>query len=148
MVRGVVGEIGTLAPDTITVLDMEASIEHLSRGTLRDVDVLLIVTEPYFRALQTLGRTVPLARELGIPQMFVVANKVRTELDEDTIRTYAAQLDLDVIGVIPWDPSVQEADQVNRSLIDHAAASPAARAIAGIVDRLAAERQTLATVIH
>jgi CO dehydrogenase maturation factor len=148
MVRGVVGEIGTLAPDTITVLDMEASIEHLSRGTLRDVDVLLIVAEPYFRALQTLGRTVPLARELGIPQMFVVANKVRTKLDEDTIRTYAAQLDLDVIGVIPWDPSVQEADQVNRSLIDHAATSPAARAIAEIVDRLATEREALTTVTH
>ena len=67
----------------ITVLDMEASIEHLSRGTLRHVDILLLITEPYYRSLETLGRMVPLARELGIKQMYVLANKVRGSRDEE-----------------------------------------------------------------
>jgi CO dehydrogenase maturation factor len=136
-VRGVVGELGQLRPEDVTVLDMEASIEHLTRGTLREVDVLLIVTEPYFRALQTLGRTAPLARELGIPAIYVVANKVRSESDEQAIRDYAGRLDLAVIGSIPFDEAVQQTDRDNRSLIDfpgESTARAAIEAIAGALD--------------
>jgi CO dehydrogenase maturation factor len=115
---------------------MEASIEHMSRGTLRDVDMLLIVTEPYFRALQTAGRITPLARELGIPSIAIVANKVRTVRDKATIEEYARQLGLDVAGVVPWDDSVQEADFANRALFDHALDSPATREIRRMFDRL------------
>lgn len=135
--RGVVGELGQLRPEDVTVLDMEASIEHLTRGTLREVDVLLIVTEPYFRALQTLGRTAPLARELGIPAIYVVANKVRSESDEQAIRDYAGRLDLAVIGSIPFDEAVQQTDRDNRSLIDfpgESTARAAIEAIAGALD--------------
>src|SRR5437762_2621239 len=53
------GELPTHQPDDVTVLDMEASIEHLTRGTVRNVDVLLVVTEPYYRSLETMGRTAP-----------------------------------------------------------------------------------------
>ncbi|MHB8646698.1 MAG: ATP-binding protein [Thermomicrobiales bacterium] len=123
----------------MTVLDMEASIEHLSRGTLRDVETLLIVTEPYFRALETLGRTVPLARELGIPQMYVVANKVRSERDEATIREYTARLGLDLIAVVPFDEAAQEADRRNQALVAYQPTAPAVQAIARIVDALSAQ---------
>jgi CO dehydrogenase maturation factor len=115
---------------------MEASIEHMSRGTLRDVDILLIVTEPYFRALQTAGRITPLARELGIPRIAVVANKVRSEHDEAIIRDYATQLGLDLVGTVPWDDSVQEADIANRALFDHSMDGPAAHEIRRIFDEL------------
>ncbi|HXI17841.1 MAG TPA: hypothetical protein VNM48_15880, partial [Chloroflexota bacterium] len=69
--RGVLGQLdqadsGSAGERDLTVIDMEASIEHLSRGTLRHVDTLLIVAEPYFRALETAGRTVKLARDLAI----------------------------------------------------------------------------------
>ncbi len=116
---------------------MEASIEHLSRGTVRHVETLLIVTEPYFRALETFKRTVPLARELGIPNIYVVANKVRSDRDEAMIREYGTRLDVDVIGVIPYDDAVQEADRQGRALIDYMPGSPAANAISRIVDALA-----------
>lgn len=129
-------ELGTLRPDDVTVLDMEASIEHLSRGTLRDVETLLIVTEPYFRALETLGRTVPLARELGIPQIYVVANKVRSDRDEETIGAYTARLGLDLLAVVPFDEAAQEADRANQALIEYRPSAPAVRAIAGMVDIL------------
>ncbi|MBW3624940.1 MAG: hypothetical protein KY468_16195 [Armatimonadetes bacterium] len=72
-------------PQSITILDMEASIEHLTRGTVRHVDVLLTVTEPYYRSLETVGRTVPLARELDLENVWVVANKVRSEQDRAAI---------------------------------------------------------------
>ncbi len=116
---------------------MEASIEHLSRGTVRHVETLLIVTEPYYRALETFKRTVPLARELGIPSIYVVANKVRSDRDEAMIREYGTRLDVDVIGVIPYDDAVQEADRQGRALIDYMPDSLAANAISRIVDALA-----------
>lgn len=115
---------------------MEASIEHLTRGTLREVDILLIVTEPYFRALQTLGRTAPLARELGIPAIYVVANKVRSESDEQAIREYARRLDLEVVASIPYDEAVQQADRDNCSLVDYSSASTARMAIETLAERL------------
>ncbi len=118
---------------------MEASIEHLSRGTLRDVETLLIVTEPYFRALETLGRTVPLARELGIPQISVVANKVRSERDEATIREYTARLGLDLLAVVPFDEAAQEADRANQALVEYRPTAPAVQAIARIVDALSSQ---------
>lgn len=119
---------------------MEASIEHLSRGTLRHVDTLLIVTEPYFRALETLGRTVPLARELGIPELHVVANKVRSERDETTIREYSARLGMNLLAVVPFDEAAQEADRANIALVEHMPSAPAVQAISRIVNALAAER--------
>ena len=118
---------------------MEASIEHLSRGTLRDVETLLIVTEPYFRALETLGRTVPLARALGIPQLYVVANKVRSDRDEATIREYTARLGMEPLAVVPFDEAAQEADRKNQALIEYMPSAPAVQAISRIVDALAAQ---------
>ncbi len=131
-------EIGALRPDDVTILDMEASIEHLSRGTLKHVESLLIVTEPYFRAIETLGRTAPLARELGIPHIVAVANKVRSERDEATIRAYCAKLGLPLIGVLPYDEAAQQADRENTALIDYAPDGAAVTAISGIVDALLA----------
>jgi len=65
-VRSLVQELGEHRPSDVSILDMEASIEHLTRGTIRNVDVLIVVTEPYYRALETTGRLMPLARELGL----------------------------------------------------------------------------------
>ena len=122
-------------PPEVTVVDMEASIEHLSRGTLRHVEVLLIVVEPYFRALETAGRTVRFARELGIPHVYAVANKVRSPQDEQAIREYCAGHDLPVLGLVPFDEGVTEADRDGRAVLD---AAPDCPAVAGVA-RLEAE---------
>jgi CO dehydrogenase maturation factor len=135
-VRGVVAELGTMKPEDVTVLDMEASIEHMTRGTLRDVDILLLVTEPYFRALETLGRMAPLARELGLQSIYVVANKVRSERDQQAIDAYCARLGLELLGVVPFDETVQESDREGRALIDFQPDADAVRAIERMVERL------------
>ena len=62
-----------MRPADVTILDTEASIEHMTRGTVRSVDAVLLVTEPYYRSLETTGRLAPLARELGIPRVWAVA---------------------------------------------------------------------------
>ena len=134
--RGLVGELGSVQENDVTVLDMEASIEHLSRGTLRHVDTLLLITEPYYRSLETLGRMVPLARELGIKQMYVVANKVRGPRDEEAIRRYCAERGLELVAVLPFDQDVLEADQSGIPILDANPESAYVEVVEQLVEKL------------
>jgi CO dehydrogenase maturation factor len=115
---------------------MEASIEHLTRGTVRTVDMLLLVAEPYYRSLQTLGRMDPLAKELRIPHVVAVANKVRNERDEAAIREYARQHGVELVGVVPFDERITEADREGRALIDAAPDAAAVAALRDVAERL------------
>jgi CO dehydrogenase maturation factor len=124
-VRGVVGELGKHRPDDVTILDTEASIEHMTRGTVRTSDAVLLVTEPYFRSLETTGRLAPLARELDIPHVWAIANKVRTPSDEAAIREYCQRHGIEVLAVVPFDPQVTEADNAGVAVLDHAPDAPA-----------------------
>jgi CO dehydrogenase maturation factor len=136
------GELPSRRPEDVTILDMEASIEHLTRGTVRNVDALLVVAEPYYRSLETTGRIVPLARELGLERVWVVANKVRNERDEAAIREYCARRGFEIVGVVPFDEAVAEADRLGRALIDYLPTAAAVLAVdaltAILVDRLGA----------
>jgi len=118
--------------DQLTIVDMEASVEHMSRGTIRHADTLLIVTEPYYRSLETTGRAAALARELGIKRIYAVANKVRGPRDEEAIRRYCAERELEVIAVLPFDDAVLEADQAGTPVLDR---QPDAAYVA-VVDQL------------
>lgn len=115
---------------------MEASIEHLTRGTVRTVEMLLLIAEPYFRSLETLGRMAPLAKDLGIPHVLAIANKVRSPRDEAAIREYARQRDIEIVGVVPFDEQVTEADQAGHSLIDTAPDAAAVASVRDIADRI------------
>ena len=130
------GELPAHRPSDLTVLDLEASIEHLSRGTVRNVDVLLVVAEPYYRSLETVGRLVPLARDLGLERVWVVANKVRSDRDAAAIAAYCDRHGFEIIAVVPYDERVAEADQLGRALIDHDPSAPAVRAVEALADRL------------
>lgn len=136
-VRDVMEQLASAEPHDVTILDTEASIEHLSRGTVRNVDALLVVTEPYYRSLETAGRVVPLAEELGVPEVWVVANKVRTDRDKEAILQYGAGHGFQIIAAIPFDPRVAEADLLGLSVIDHAPDAAAVAAIGALADILA-----------
>lgn len=136
------GSLPAKEAEEITILDMEASIEHLTRGTVCNVDALLVVTEPYYRSLETTGRMVPLAKELGLDRVWVVANKVRVERDEAALREYCVRRNFDIIGFVPYDEQVTEADRHGQALIDHAPTAAAVieveRIAASILERFAA----------
>ena len=70
----------------VVLLDMEAGIEHLGRGTARAVDALLVVVEADRKTLETAQRTLRLASELGIARIFAVANRVRGDGELAAIR--------------------------------------------------------------
>jgi CO dehydrogenase maturation factor len=134
-VRGLLGELATgTNGEAMTITDMEASIEHMSRGTIRHVDAMLMVTEPYFRSLETVGRMAPLARELGIEHVWAVANKVRSARDEEIIRSYCTDHGVELAAVVPWDEAIQDADREGRALMDYQPEAPAVVAVQGIAD--------------
>ena len=122
----------------VTIVDMEAGLEHLSRsgGTLRNVDHLLVMIEPYAKAVETARRTAALARELGIPHVAGVASKVRDAEDRAIVDRVSEEADLPLLAVLPYDDSVRLADREGRSPIDIAPESPLVRAVAELAGRL------------
>ncbi len=136
-VSAVLGELG-MRPELLTVLDLEASPEHLSRGTARHADVLLLVTEPYYRSLETVSRLAGLARELVIPRIAVVANKVRSPLDETGVREFCDRHALECVAVVPWSDVVIDADGRGSRVLDDAPNDPAVLAIAFLTDAILA----------
>ena len=138
-VRGLIAEMSGYGEFTIT--DMEAGLEHLKRGTARNVDVMLVVMEPYFRSMEAAGRTFALARELEIPHLYAVANKVRNPDDQAAIEQFCLKHDMTLIGTIPEEPQFTEAERNGVAPIDYAPHCPGAQAIR----KIAGELRRLAT---
>ena len=122
----------------LTLVDMEAGLEHLSRGTERHVGTLLIVLEPYFKALETARRCAELARELGIPRVVGVANKLRGSDDTAAVRDYAAAHGLSLIGEVPYDDGVYRAELAGR-VAPLTPEGPAVRALGELANALLSE---------
>ena len=119
----------------VTLVDMEAGLEHLSRsgGTLAYADVLLMIMEPSRKSILTAGRTIALARELGIPLVYGVGNKARLPDDEEFFRSVCAEYGVPLAGIIPHDADVVESDRSGH-LLGPTDAPAVRRAIEDIVD--------------
>jgi len=100
------------------ILDMEAGVEHLGRGTAGSVDAFVIVVEPGLRSLGTAEQIRYLASEIGIKQIYIVANKVRGPQDEEFVRSHAGNLP--VLGSLPFTPAAVAADQGGLAIFDQA----------------------------
>lgn len=140
-VRGLIRELieGT-GEGRDVVLDLEAGLEHMSRGTPRHVDALLAVVEPYFRSLETGRRVVELARELEVPGIYAVANKVRDEADRSAIEEFCGRHDLPVLAVVPYDDGLIAAEREDTAPVDYDPAGPAVREIRLLAGKLVERR--------
>jgi CO dehydrogenase maturation factor len=118
------------------VADMEAGTEHLARGTAKHVDGMLVVVEPSAKALETARRIRNLAVQLGIERILIVANKIMNEKDEAIIQGFAEKNQLPVLGMIPYDPSVRDADLSGDSLFLAFPSTPSVQEIEEICERL------------
>lgn len=94
--------------DEVVIVDMEAGIEHLTRGTAEGVDAFVVVVEPGQRSIQTAHHVKEMASGLGIKKVYVVANKVRGSEDIDFIKTAIG--DMTLLGHITFRPEIMEAD--------------------------------------
>jgi CO dehydrogenase maturation factor len=121
-----------LRHNEVVILDMEAGIEHLTRGTASGVDAFIVVVEPGQRSLQTARHVEGLAQGLGIKDVYVVGNKIRSDTDKEFIAahlpgmkvlgfmSYAdATVKADLDGKSPYDaspPAVEEAKSIKSAL--------------------------------
>lgn len=95
--------------DDVVIMDMEAGLEHLARGTASMMDQFIVVIEPGARSIQTYEKVKKLARDIGVTRVRVVANKVRDEEDEAYLRSRIPEEDL--LGIIHYNAEVIDADR-------------------------------------
>ena len=105
-----------LRREDVVILDMEAGLEHLGRGTTEGVDAFIVVIEPGARSVQTYKNVKRLANDLGVTQVKVVANKVRNTEDEEFIRSRIPAEDL--LGILHYNTEVIDADRQGKSPYD------------------------------
>jgi CO dehydrogenase maturation factor len=97
-----------VARDEAVVLDMAAGIEHLGRATAKSVDKLIIVVEPGRKSLDTALMIKKLAGDIGLTNIAVVGNKVRSDADRDFIT--AGLPGFDFLGFIPYDNAIVDSE--------------------------------------
>lgn len=118
----------------ITIVDMEAGLEHLSRsgGTLAHADVLLVVMEPSRKAVLTASRTLILAEELGIPRVYGLGNKA-ADGDRQFFADLCAEYGVELAGVVPMDDDVAAAAR-SSTLVPAGAASAVREELDRVID--------------
>lgn len=140
LVRALISHL-ILKRDEVVILDMEAGIEHLGRGTARNVDSMLIVTEPGARSVIVAEKIKNLALGLGVKRVFLVGNKISNEEEKRFLEEAAKRIGVKIAGLIPYDKNVIEADLANKALLDYAPNSPAVQSIVSLCDFLIRELQ-------
>ena len=103
--------------DEVLMLDMYAGVEHLGRATVDFVDAMLIVVEPTRRSLGTASQIKKLAHDIGLNRLWLVGNKVRNDEEADFLK--AETPELPVLGMLPADLAVQEADRLGIPVYEH-----------------------------
>lgn len=124
----------TYRKNDVVIMDMEAGLEHLGRGTAANMDQFIVVIEPGARSVQTYRNVKRLAKDLGVKQVRVVANKIRDEKDEEFIlKSIPAE---DFLGFIHYNPEIMDADRQGKSPYDFCpAAIEEIRKMKAILDR-------------
>lgn len=115
MLKRIISHLMLRSTDVV-ILDMEAGLEHLGRGTTSGMDQFIVVIEPGARSIQTYKNVKRLASDLGVKQVSVVANKVRSAEDEEFIRSRIPAEDL--LGFIHYNSEVIDADRQGKSPYD------------------------------
>jgi CO dehydrogenase maturation factor len=122
-----------IASGEVVILDMAAGIEHLGRGTAKAVDKLIIVVEPGRVSIETAYRIEKLAKDIGIENLALVGNKVHNQSETEFITSRLKGFD--ILGFIPYDPSLTQAEISNLPLLE--ASQSITSAVKEIYNRLA-----------
>jgi len=103
--------------EDVLILDMYAGVEHLGRATVDFVDAMIIVVEPTRRSLGTARQIKKLANDIGLDRLWLVGNKVRNEDEAAFLKTKTPGIP--ILGLLPADLRVQEADRLGIPVYDH-----------------------------
>jgi CO dehydrogenase maturation factor len=114
LLQSLLSEI-VLNRDEVVIVDMEAGIEHLGRATCRAVDEMLITVEPGARSIETAGKIMRLAEDIGIRSFAIIGNKLRNVAQARWIRDRLGSTR--VIGMIPYSDVISKADLEQKPLV-------------------------------
>jgi CO dehydrogenase maturation factor len=103
--------------DDILILDMYAGVEHLGRATVDFVDAMLVVVEPTKRSLGTAAQIKKLANDIGLTRLWLIGNKVRNSEEAEFLQNETPGMP--VLGMLPADLQVQEADRLGFAVYDY-----------------------------
>ncbi|MGB7566484.1 MAG: AAA family ATPase [Chitinivibrionales bacterium] len=115
LIRALVSDL-VLHNDQALIMDMEAGIEHLGRGTARGVDAMVVVVEPGQRSIDSAHRIIAMADDIGLKNIKFVLNKVASSGDEDFVR--GALAGREVLGVVPFCEDLRRVDRNGKSVLD------------------------------
>ncbi len=118
------------------IMDMEAGLEHLGRGTVRGVDVMLCVVEPRMQSIETARRIKSLSAQIGVKAVLIVGNKLKREEERDLIEKSMLNIKVPLLITIPYDESMEQADMARIAPIDYAPNSPTIKAIESLKNYL------------
>jgi CO dehydrogenase maturation factor len=101
--------------DEAVVLDLEAGVEHIGRGTARQVDALLIIADANLKSLEIAKHIHDMAKAAGMQQLYLVGNKVMNEAQKEAISSFAEKNGLSLLTFVPFDQKVIEADMLGET---------------------------------
>lgn len=121
--------------DEAVIVDTEAGIEHLGRGTAQHVDVMLIIADAGVKSLETAKRIHDLALNAGMKRTFLVGNKIENNAQARAIMGFAGKNGLKVLGFVPYDREVVKAEMRGETPLKRRG-SEAVRSIERLCERL------------
>jgi len=119
--------------DEAVILDMEAGVEHIGRGTAGRVDAMLIVADANLKSLEIARHIHDLAAKAGMKQILLVGNKIMNETQKAAIRTFAERNGLSILAFVPFDQKIIETEVRGETPLKHKEIE-AVRAIDNICD--------------
>ena len=122
--------------DEAVVVDMEAGVEHMGRGTASQVDIMLIVADASRKSLEIAKKIYGLAKDLQINDVFIVGNRVRDSEEKETITDFTEKNALPLLALIPYDEKVLKADRIGETPLKYAETSNGISTIEGIGEKL------------
>ena len=96
--------------DEAVVMDLEAGVEHIGRGTAKQVDALLTVADSNLKSLEIAKHINDLASAAGMKKLYLIGNRVMNDAQKEAIQSFADKNGLNLLALVPFDQKVIEAD--------------------------------------
>ena len=122
--------------DEVVVVDFEAGLEHLGRGTAKGIDVMLVITEPSQKSLDLCSKIIELSKKLGVINIFLIANKIIDDPQLNAIINRIKSWKIPLYHSIPFDLEIGKADLKGISPLDYNSNSKAINSIKGLFSKL------------
>ncbi|TFG29227.1 MAG: hypothetical protein EU532_03505 [Promethearchaeota archaeon] len=122
--------------DEVIIVDFEAGLEHLGRGTAKGIDVMLVITEPSQKSLDLCSKIIKLSKRLGVINIYLIANKVYDDSQMDVIYKTIENWEVPLYHTIHYDPEIINADLKGISPIDYNSSSTALEEIKRLYQKL------------